>query len=197
MTDARARAARAVAQGVPCYRMWSRKSDDNGVSWQPDMQFSDVVSPLPAQPDPGIQATYAGDYDYGSAGGPSSTGDFMGGRPSGNCRRIPSRMLSTDRAVHKSRHRPRLHLRTPQLPLRQLWFRAQLPQLQQPQQQHRLGHSPPAQSPSLRLATRVHGGRNTVDLSLERGDFAYRRYLSQRRIAHQHVERRFLHRFYR
>jgi len=53
--------------GVPCYRMWSRKSNDNGVTWQPDMQFSDVVSPLPAQPDPGIQATYAGDYDYGSA----------------------------------------------------------------------------------------------------------------------------------
>ena len=53
--------------GVPCYRMWSRKSNDNGVSWQLDMQFSDVVSPLPAQPDPGIQATYAGDYDYGSA----------------------------------------------------------------------------------------------------------------------------------
>jgi hypothetical protein len=52
---------------IPCYRMWSRKSNDNGVSWQPDMQFSDVVSPLPAQPDPGIQATYAGDYDYGSA----------------------------------------------------------------------------------------------------------------------------------
>ena len=47
--------------------MWSRKSDDNGATWQPDMQFSDVVSPLPAQPDPGIQATYAGDYDYGSA----------------------------------------------------------------------------------------------------------------------------------
>jgi hypothetical protein len=47
--------------------MFSRKSNDNGASWQPDMQFSDVVSPLPAQPDPGIQATYAGDYDYGSA----------------------------------------------------------------------------------------------------------------------------------
>jgi hypothetical protein len=47
--------------------MWSRKSNDNGVSWLPDDMFSDVVSPLPAQPDPGIQATYAGDYDYGSA----------------------------------------------------------------------------------------------------------------------------------
>jgi hypothetical protein len=54
-------------RGVPCYRMWSRKSNDNGVTWLPDVAFSDVVTPLPAQPDPGIQATYAGDYDYGSA----------------------------------------------------------------------------------------------------------------------------------
>ena len=67
MTRARARAARRGNPGVPCYRMWSRKSNDNGASWLPDDAFSDVVSPLPAQPDPGIQATYAGDYDYGSA----------------------------------------------------------------------------------------------------------------------------------
>jgi hypothetical protein len=53
--------------GVPCYRMWSRKSNDNGVTWLPDNALSDVVTPLPAQPDPGIQSTYAGDYDYGSA----------------------------------------------------------------------------------------------------------------------------------
>ncbi len=53
--------------GVPCYRMWSRKSNDNGVTWLPDDALSDVVTPLPAQPDPGIQPTYAGDYDYGSA----------------------------------------------------------------------------------------------------------------------------------
>ena len=53
--------------GVPCYRMWSRKSNDNGATWLPDDMFSDVVTPLPAQPDSGIQATYAGDYDYGSA----------------------------------------------------------------------------------------------------------------------------------
>jgi hypothetical protein len=52
---------------VPCYRMWSRKSNDNGATWQPDMALSDVASPLPAQNDPGIQSTYAGDYDYGSA----------------------------------------------------------------------------------------------------------------------------------
>ena len=53
--------------GTPCYRMWSRKSNDNGASWLPDDMLSDVVTPLPAQPDPGIQPTYAGDYDYGSA----------------------------------------------------------------------------------------------------------------------------------
>ncbi|HEX4668149.1 MAG TPA: Ig-like domain-containing protein [Chthoniobacterales bacterium] len=52
---------------VPCYRMWSRKSLDNGQTWLPDDQFSDVVSPLPAQPDGNVQGTYAGDYDYGSA----------------------------------------------------------------------------------------------------------------------------------
>jgi hypothetical protein len=52
---------------VPCYRMWSRKSIDNGVTWLPDNILSDVISPLPAQPDPGIVSTYVGDYDYGSA----------------------------------------------------------------------------------------------------------------------------------
>jgi hypothetical protein len=53
--------------GVPCYRMWSRKSTDNGATWLADSSFSDVASPLPAQPDATVQGTYAGDYDYGSA----------------------------------------------------------------------------------------------------------------------------------
>ena len=52
---------------VPCYRMWSRKSNDNGLTWLADDTLSDVVSPLPAQSDPNIQPTYAGDYDYGTA----------------------------------------------------------------------------------------------------------------------------------
>ncbi|MGE5208978.1 MAG: sialidase family protein [Alphaproteobacteria bacterium] len=52
---------------VPCYRMWARKSTDNGATWLPDDTFSDIVSPLPGQPDTSVQATYAGDYDYGSA----------------------------------------------------------------------------------------------------------------------------------
>jgi len=52
---------------VPCYRMFGRKSTDNGVTWLADMAFSDVVTPLPGQPDPGIISFYAGDYDYASA----------------------------------------------------------------------------------------------------------------------------------
>ncbi len=48
---------------TPCYQMFARKSNDNGVTWQPDMPFSDVVSPLPAQPDPGIIGEYVSDHD--------------------------------------------------------------------------------------------------------------------------------------
>jgi hypothetical protein len=51
----------------PCYQMWARKSNDNGVTWLPDDTFSDVISPLPAQNDPNIVGSYVGDYDYGSA----------------------------------------------------------------------------------------------------------------------------------
>jgi hypothetical protein len=49
---------------VPCYRMWARKSLDNGATWMPDEPFSDVMSPLPGQPDSSIVTEYAGDYDY-------------------------------------------------------------------------------------------------------------------------------------
>src|SRR5438067_281664 len=56
-----------VGSNTPCYQMFSRKSNDNGATWLPDDNLSDVVSPLPAQPDPGIQPLYVGDYDYGSA----------------------------------------------------------------------------------------------------------------------------------
>src|SRR6266404_5738267 len=66
--DARESASCTVGNsGVPCYRMWSRKSNDNGLSWLPDDMLSDVVSPLPAQPDPNIVSVYVGDYDYGAA----------------------------------------------------------------------------------------------------------------------------------
>jgi len=49
---------------VPCYRMWARKSIDNGATWLADMEFSDVVTPLPGQPDSFIVTEYVGDYDY-------------------------------------------------------------------------------------------------------------------------------------
>ena len=52
---------------VPCYRMYARQSTDNGATWLPDAAFSDVVSPLPGQPDLTVQPNYQGDYDYGSA----------------------------------------------------------------------------------------------------------------------------------
>src|SRR5438552_12670924 len=52
---------------TPCYQMHSLKSPDNGVTWTGDQTTSDVASPLPLQPAPGIQPTYAGDSDYGSA----------------------------------------------------------------------------------------------------------------------------------
>jgi len=52
---------------TPCYQMYSRKSNDNGLTWLAPDTLSDVASPLPLQNDPGIQPTYVGDYDYGSA----------------------------------------------------------------------------------------------------------------------------------
>jgi hypothetical protein len=65
---------------VPCYRMWARKSTDNGATWLADMPFSDVVSPLPAQPDSGIVGSYAGDYDYASAIFTKHVASWMDGR---------------------------------------------------------------------------------------------------------------------
>ena len=55
------------SSSTPCYQMYSRRSFDNGLTWAQVDTMSDVVSPLPLQPDPGIVDVYAGDYDYGSA----------------------------------------------------------------------------------------------------------------------------------
>jgi hypothetical protein len=65
---------------VPCYRMWARKSTDNGVTWAADTQFSDVVSPLPGQGDANIVTEYAGDYDYSFAGGAAHIHQWTDGR---------------------------------------------------------------------------------------------------------------------
>ena len=42
---------------------WGRVSADNGATWANAEMLSDVVSPKPLQPDPNVQACYAGDYD--------------------------------------------------------------------------------------------------------------------------------------
>ncbi len=42
---------------------WGRISADNGATWANAEVISDVVSPKPLQPDPNVQACYAGDYD--------------------------------------------------------------------------------------------------------------------------------------
>ena len=43
-----------------------RVSADNGATWANAEMLSDVVSPKPLQPDPNVQACYAGDYDRNS-----------------------------------------------------------------------------------------------------------------------------------
>ena len=52
------------------YERFGRRSTDNGVTWQPDSQVSDVVSPKPLQVDPSVTPCYASDYDraYGATG---------------------------------------------------------------------------------------------------------------------------------
>jgi hypothetical protein len=65
---------------TPCYRMWARESIDNGLTWGPDMAFSDVVSPLPGQPDPNVVTCYAGDYDYAAAIASKHVSSWVDGR---------------------------------------------------------------------------------------------------------------------
>jgi hypothetical protein len=65
---------------VPCYRMFGRKSTDNGATWLADMAFSDVISPLPGQPDTTVQPNYQGDYDYGTATGSTHYTSWDDGR---------------------------------------------------------------------------------------------------------------------
>jgi hypothetical protein len=45
------------------YRRVIRQSTDNGVTFAAQVAISPLI-PQPAQPDPGVQACYAGDYDY-------------------------------------------------------------------------------------------------------------------------------------
>jgi len=65
---------------VPCYQMFARQSTDNGVTWLADMAFSDVISPLPGQPDGTVQPNYQGDYDYGTTVGSNHLSSWDDGR---------------------------------------------------------------------------------------------------------------------
>nr|UXE45338.1 hypothetical protein Hi04_10k_c4637_00025 [uncultured bacterium] len=56
----------------PCYRMYARRSNDNGLTWLPDDIFSDVVSPLPAGG--------TSDYDYASAVATKHLSSWVDGR---------------------------------------------------------------------------------------------------------------------
>jgi hypothetical protein len=64
----------------PCYKMYARRSNDNGLTWLPDDAFSDVVSPLPAQPHPSVVPYYVSDYDYASATATKHLSSWVDGR---------------------------------------------------------------------------------------------------------------------
>jgi hypothetical protein len=49
------------------YQRFARISKDNGATWGTDEALSTVLIPQPTQPDPNIQACYAGDYNYTTA----------------------------------------------------------------------------------------------------------------------------------
>jgi hypothetical protein len=80
--DERERTTDCQLTGNPCYRMWARRSTDNGVTWLPDDAFSDVVSPLPLQPTPNIVSIYVGDYDYAIASPTQHLSSWTDGRVS-------------------------------------------------------------------------------------------------------------------
>ena len=66
--------------GIPCYQMWARRSTDGGVTWGADSALSDVVTPLPTQPDSSIITEYAGDYDYSLANNATHIHTWVDGR---------------------------------------------------------------------------------------------------------------------
>ena len=56
----------ATDAGCSYYR-YGIQSNDNGATWGANFQISDVLIPQPTQNDSGVQACYAGDYDYSTA----------------------------------------------------------------------------------------------------------------------------------
>jgi hypothetical protein len=64
------------------YQRFARVSNDNGATWGADEPISDQVIPQPNQADPSIQACYAGDYNYPTAGGNTVFDTWTDGRVS-------------------------------------------------------------------------------------------------------------------
>jgi hypothetical protein len=62
------------------YERFVRISPDDGQTFQPDDDMSDVVSPLPTQPDPAVQPCYAGDYDRNFVDASAAYGAWVDGR---------------------------------------------------------------------------------------------------------------------
>jgi hypothetical protein len=66
------------------YQYWGRASTDNGATWLADDTVSDVLITQPSQPDPNVQACYAGDYNYQSMNGNTALISWTDGRGAGN-----------------------------------------------------------------------------------------------------------------
>jgi hypothetical protein len=64
------------------YQRFARVSTDNGATWGADESLSSVMIPQPTQPDPAIQACFAGDYNYTTANDFSGFDTWTDGRVS-------------------------------------------------------------------------------------------------------------------
>jgi FG-GAP-like repeat len=62
------------------YQVYGRQSRDNGLTWLQDEPVSSALIAQPAQPDPDVQACYAGDYNYASTSGNRHYATWTDGR---------------------------------------------------------------------------------------------------------------------
>jgi hypothetical protein len=63
----RTSACNVVTDAGCSYERYGVQSNDNGATFGPNFAVSDQIIPQPAQNDGGVQACYAGDYDYDTA----------------------------------------------------------------------------------------------------------------------------------
>jgi BNR repeat-like domain len=77
------------------YQRFARVSTDNGATWGVDEPLSSVIIPQPTQPDPNIQACFAGDYNYTTANDFSGFDTWTDGR-------VPNIIPSTEKVFFRS-----------------------------------------------------------------------------------------------